>query len=89
MSDLAKIEALAASFPCLARAEGVKPFDPDRLKRWSSRASSGEAHASRFLLGVWSGGRSTPPFLLLEAMNVWDSGQRAAFAAWAQAPWTR
>ena len=89
MTDLDRIQALALSFPCLARAEGVKPFDPDRLKRWSSRASSGEVHAVLFVLAVYTGGRASPPFLVLDALGVWDDGQRKAFQAWAAEPWAR
>lgn len=89
VSDLTRIEDLARSFPALSHADGVRPFDPDRLERWSSKASSGEYHAVRFLLAVWSGGRAAPPFLVFDALNTWDGGNRKAFQAWAAAPWAR
>lgn len=47
---------LAQQFPTLRRAEGLVPFDPEKLDRWAcTTASHGGLFAARFVLSVWSG----------------------------------
>lgn len=93
-----KMSALAESFPTLLAAgyAGIRPWDPLALD-----AHRGEAHGERcaiqFLLSVWNPETSAAPkkrdrwkhggFDLQEALGVWDDQHRAAFLAWASAPW--
>jgi len=55
MTTEERMTALCRTFPTLTRADGVKPFDPDRLDNWSRRASHGGLYAVRFVLAVWNG----------------------------------
>jgi hypothetical protein len=86
-----KIIQLALSFPALqcGTAEGyhrmgLRPWNPEMLKRWSRTASSGERKAALFVLSVWN---TANKFDVHDALLTWDNGNRAAFAAWAAAPW--
>lgn len=84
--------ALARRFPTLAaQADGLHPFDPERLDRWASGPvpSSGALHAASFVLGVfnpradWRCGK----FDALAAIGTWDRAHHAAFVAWIADPW--
>ena len=89
----ADLAALAMSFPSLTRAWGAQPFNPYHLAAWGqAEASSGALHCVRFMLTVWSGQAHLEPFEVgpfdaVRALQGWDNGNRAAFAAWARAPW--
>lgn len=50
------MSVLAESFPSLARAPGVRPWDEDAFLAWlcSAGHSHGELLAGQFLLGVWN-----------------------------------
>lgn len=52
-----RMTALARSFPTLSRADGLEPFDPEKLDDWAM--TGGTCHAglvaARFILTVWSG----------------------------------
>lgn len=91
LSNRERMSAIAASFPALRNAPGVRPFDQHALAAYANGPHShGEILAARFILGVWSGDGTFPdvtPFDLFEAMGVWDSRNRAAFLAWCQSPY--
>lgn len=82
---------LARSFPSLDGAPGIEPFDLEALTRWSRSRGSGARHAVRFVVSVWN--PDAPLQLGLESFDVhaalgaWDLRHRAAFVAWARAPW--
>ncbi len=86
------LERLALSFPTLVGRPGTNPWNAERLDRWASgpAPSSGAFYAATFVLAVynnrapWASGK----FDVIAAMNVWDQVHRAAFVAWARAPWT-
>lgn len=87
---------LALSFPTLERAEMQDPkypgeFDPSVFARWAKKCAtgSGSRNAARFVLAVWNntGTWGLGRFDVMDAMGSWDSVHRAAFAAWARAPW--
>lgn len=83
---------LAASFPTLKDAPGVAPFEPRALDRWASSSpavTSGSLAAARFVLSVFNPSTAFEcgRFDLHEALSVWDADHRAAFLAWATAPW--
>lgn len=96
---------LARSFPSLADAPGLEPFDFKRFQEWVRlhhvfvvHEVSGEAlrqarhalYAGRFVVAVWRGERwAVGEFNVVEAMHVWDERHRAAFRAWAEKPWCR
>ena len=79
--------ALIHSFPCLRSFPG--PWDALAFQTWGHGKSSGEKHAIRFVLSVWNPTTrwKVGRFDLHEALGTWDSGNRAAFVAWAQKPW--
>ena len=85
-----RMTVLAETFPALRRAPGVRPWDAEELAAWTDVCSSGELHAVRFVLWVWNVFHDWPcgPFEIVKAVNVWDDENRAAFLAWAEAPWT-
>jgi hypothetical protein len=78
---------LARTFPVLRDyAPAIDTLTPDTLDAWAAEeASRGAAHAARFLLETWNGRYpwKVGTFDLFEALAAWDSGQRAAFQAWA------
>jgi hypothetical protein len=83
--------ALCESFPTLREADGVSPWDAERLEAWLLSGAPGHgAHcAGRFVLSVWNSydqwrcGR----FDLHEALSCWDEAHRRAFLAWSARPW--
>lgn len=83
------MQALASRFPTLREADGVSPWDPEKLDAWACgpKRTGGGWHAAMFVLSVWRPhaqwrcGR----FSAALAMQVWDEDHRAAFAAWAVA----
>lgn len=81
-----KLVALARTFPSLAHAPHLEPFDPEAFAEWNAAGRShGERLAGDFVLHVFNWYAND--FKLGEAMNVWDSAHIAAFAAWARSPW--
>lgn len=85
-----KLAALARSFPSLAHAPHLEPFDPDGFAAWLKRGQSdGTRHAGAFVLHVfnWMNAQPGLAFDLGAAINRWDSAHVAAFSAWAAAPW--
>lgn len=88
-----RMSKLAESFPALGRWKmppGVRPWDPAALLEQHGSMSHGEQLVVRFLIGVWGGGAEAlwnmKPFDFFEAWGCWDDEQRAAFVAWARAP---
>lgn len=78
-----RLADLAETFPTLKNADGLRPFDADRLRRWGATQGSGAGHAVAFVAHVYN---YANPFELARAMGVWDAEHRAAFAAWAADP---
>lgn len=82
---------LAAGFPTLERAPGVRPFDPEALDAWAAGPvpGAGALHAARFMLTLWNNrvAWSAGPFDAVEALAAWDQAHRAAFLRWARSPW--
>ncbi len=62
-----------------------------KLLKWalSPEPGSGAHHAARFVLTVWNLGpwQEFDGFDFHEAFGKWDKKHRAAFLAWASAPW--
>ena len=87
----AQMTLLARSFPSVAKATGIDPWDANALDRWMAETplSHGEVSTARFLLAVWDPANAwrCGRFELMEAVRVWDDRHRAAFLAWAKAPW--
>jgi len=91
-----RILELALTFPAMRTKHredgyrnGLEPFDAVRFSTASRPWSSGEKHVVAFLLTVYNMDQElVPPFRVVDAMMVWDNGQRRAFAAWANAPFT-
>ncbi len=87
----ARMSRLAASFHFLTGKPGVDPWDPDRLDAWavSQGITPAEGDCVSFVLHVWN--PSAPwqigPFDAMAALARWDARHRAAFVAWASAPW--
>ena len=93
---LARVAALARTFPSLARVEhprlaGRDPFDPDQLDNWTGgNDCTGQAYfAALFILQVTSAGDhwESETFNAVVAMLAWDEAHRRAFMAWAAEPW--
>lgn len=87
----ARMLALANTFPCLRR-KGITQWDSAALERESRPWSWGERCAVVFLLSVWNpfdyaADFGLQPWDLHEALKGWDDECRAAFVAWAAAPW--
>jgi hypothetical protein len=78
-----KIVLIAESFPSLARADGVSPWNPNRLDVWASEfgRTDDAVYAARFLLRLWNSdcdwecGR----FDAQIAIRIWDRVHRRAF----------
>jgi hypothetical protein len=86
-----RMAALATTFPGLAQADGVFPWEAEHFERWlrSGAPGHGAKYAGQFVLSVWNpytewkSGR----FDLHEALGIWDNPHRAAFVAWVRSPW--
>lgn len=52
-----RMTELARTFPTLHKADGVEPFDAEKLDAWacSGAPSHGGLYAARFILAMWSG----------------------------------
>lgn len=85
----ARMTALARTFPTLADAPGVQPWDPKRLAEQLAKPwpGTGARHALKFVLSVWSPPRDEQRFDVMGALGAWDSTHREAFLAWAARPW--
>jgi hypothetical protein len=83
---------LALTFPTLRNADGVCPFNADRLDAWtrSGAATNASRQAAAFVLNVYNHDHKWKcgPFNLGLAFGVWDQHHRAAFQAWAMNPFT-
>ncbi len=99
MSGRAAFLALWASFPCLEHAMHIDGEQAGQhlspaiehlatLDKWGARfAGKGGKSAAAFILAVWHNREwEVGRFDLLEAMAVWDEGNRRAFAAWVERP---
>ena len=87
-----RMEDLAISFPALEGAPGTLPWDAEAFDRWAATSpepGSGALHAARFVLAVWNDRApwKAGSFQAISALGTWDGEHRAAFLAWAQAPW--
>lgn len=78
------IVALARVFPGLRAADGVQPWDPDRLRRWASHQLRDVELAALFVLSVAEPGVDFP---MHEALVEWDDYSRIAFTTWVMKPW--
>ena len=99
-SDLDQMEQMTKfcnSFPCLRGRPGTNTWDQFKFAEWASRPiSSGERMAAAFVLAVWSGSAkeevwnqepySVGHFDSIEALAIWDPGNREAYIAWCKAP---
>jgi hypothetical protein len=82
---------LAHSFVSLEQADGVEPWDAERLDAWACapNRSRSAVHAARFVLHVfdravaWRCG----PFDVVDAVREWDAAHRDAFLVWVLRPW--
>ncbi len=88
---LARVAALARTFPSLARAPHIDPYDPDAFDEWAGgNDCNGPAYFSAlFILQVTSAGEhwESGTFNAVVAMLAWDEAHRRAFLAWAAEPW--
>jgi len=89
-----KMSAFALTFPSLRRADGVNPWDADRLDEWAAGPiSHGERCAAQFVLAVWSGTPASEcpwksgPFDMMEAIRIWDEDHYRAYVSWVRDPW--
>lgn len=85
-----RMSELAEGFPCLRRAWGVRPFEPEELNRWAaSGVSHGERVTASFILAVWdpSTDWEAGRFDVMEALRVWPDSHREPFLKWASDPW--
>jgi hypothetical protein len=82
---------LAKSFPTLRGADGLDPWDPEKLEEWTCGPvpGSGAFYAAQFVLEVWNKLVSWKcgPFRAVKAVNSWDHEHLAAFQAWVNNPW--
>jgi hypothetical protein len=87
-----KMTKLCATFPALVGLPGTSPFDAEALHQHatSPAATSGSVAATAFVLSVFNAThwRALLPFDVVHALSIWDTEHRAAFLAWATAPWT-
>lgn len=93
------IATLARAFHALAKADGIEPWDPHLLYRWSLEHlhTHAERHCARFILALWNqtdydemdleNSRRLGHFEALEAITDWDHAHRAVFATWTADPW--
>lgn len=87
-----RMTRLAESFRSLEYKPGIRPWNAAALADWVRRgeATQAQAQAAAFVLeianmsAVWDG---VPSSKMHDAASVWSKEDRAAFAAWAQAPW--
>ena len=85
-----KMTAFARTFPTMRNADGVDPWDAERLEAWAKGPlSHGERVTARFLLSVWDPAHAwqLDPFDLMEALKIWDPAHHEAFLRWAADPW--
>jgi len=76
-----KLSDLAETFPSLRGLEGIRPFNPEILRK--NTYSSGQGAAVDFILNLYN---SSHPFNLGKVIGNWDDHHQAAFAAWAKNP---
>jgi len=84
-----RMSRLALSFPALARAPGVSPWESDKFIRWVQKGggSHGEKTCGKFVLLVWNNFDWGEKFNLAEAISVWDKENYKAFLEWVKNPW--
>lgn len=66
---------LVRSFPTIADAKGLAPWDVDQFLRWAlleHRGGSGAAHAIRFVLCVQNPRTDWPGYVLQETAASWS-----------------
>lgn len=88
------IIALADSFPCLrGKVEGcgftAANWDVDKWVKYSRPWSHGERCAAMFVATVWNWSDAKLKkwkFDAIDAVSVWDNGNRDAFVAWSKNP---
>ncbi len=96
--DRRRMVELVRRFPTLREAACVGKYPGEfcsvTFRRWVRRHaySHAQQHAAAFVLAVfWGGNRhrvaGLPRFDVVDAMGTWDEAHRAAFRAWAEAPW--
>ena len=88
-----KIFALLLTFPSLRwrAALELSKWNALRFDTWAadSGLSHGERVTAQFVLAVWDPNHDwrCGRFSVMEALRLWDDGNRAAFLAWAADPW--
>ena len=87
-----RIQQLARTFPGLAHAPGVDPWDPVVLDEWAVRQRGDRDwptfEAAGFVLQVWDYPTLwRTKFDVVFAWYVWDADHRDAFLAWTRDPW--
>jgi|TARA_B100000614_G_scaffold207349_1_gene189814 hypothetical protein len=89
-TTIARITALAQSFPSIADVQAVNDWDALALDRWAGSASHGERLAIQFVLSVWDCHEkwSCGTFNPVEAYRTWDDEHWTAFQRWVEAPYT-
>ncbi len=98
-ADRRRMVELVLLFPTLRNAACVGKYPGEfcatTFRRWARRHaySRAQQHAVAFVLAVFWGGNRFKPctgidrFDVVDAMGTWDERHRAAFRAWAEAPW--
>ena len=84
-----RMTALGRTFPSLADAPGIDPFDPDELEDWAIAAeSTSGVWAAGFLLSLWDNNDDDEELWSLHgALADWGVDDREAFLAWCREPW--
>lgn len=95
MSPRAYILTLVLSFPCLAakeRALGMlteEKWDVDAFMKGTRGWSRAEREAALFVANVWNPGYAAERrwrFDAMEAVAIWDNGNRRAYYNWVANP---
>ncbi|HWL10136.1 MAG TPA: hypothetical protein VNQ76_17155 [Planctomicrobium sp.] len=78
---------LAMRFPALYDADGISPWNPDRLDTWAAEETDEPAAvaATQFLLSSWNPSCQWQcgAFDAQRACTVWDPPHRLAYFDWA------
>ena len=74
-----RLPSLARRFPSLNRADGVDPWDPEKLNRWVEGCDDPAAEQAGLLLLGLAGIPTSKPFDVLVAMGCWSDDDRQMF----------
>ena len=77
------ISKFAEFFPSLGSAEGVWPWNPDRLDNWAAEfdRNENERHSARYILQLWNPATAWAcgTFDASEATKAWDTAHKEAY----------